>query len=107
MDNSGGLVRFDEALDALAHKPRRKLLLTLLEPNPQSGAPAVVDNPKSVTDEADLSMYHQHLPKLENHGVIQWDKETHEVKKGPKFVEIRPLLELLHNHEDELPESWL
>lgn len=107
MDDTGGLVQFDEALNALAREQRRELLFALLEQNPQSDAPVVIDGPESVIEEAELSMRHQHLPKLEEYGLIQWDKETNEVKEGPKFVEIRPLLELLHNHEDELPESWL
>jgi len=29
------------------------------------------------------------------------------VIKGPNFDEIKPLLELLENHEDELPTDWL
>ncbi|WP_254544885.1 transcriptional regulator [Halomarina pelagica] len=48
-----------------------------------------------------------HLPKLADYGFIEWDRNTHEVMKGPKFDEIRPLLELLEAHEDKLPADWL
>lgn len=52
-------------------------------------------------------MQHLHLPKLADYEFIEWNKDTHEVTKGPKFDEIRPLLELLATHEDELPADWL
>lgn len=109
MEATGGLVQFDEALDALGHIQRRKLLIALLEPNPQSDSPAV---PGSTSDEiAELEnfveMKHVHLPKLVEYGFIEWEKEQNEVRKGPDFVEIRPLLELLHDHEDELPAGWI
>jgi hypothetical protein len=44
---------------------------------------------------------------LADYGVIEWNGETHEVLKGSKFEEIRPLLELLAGHEEELPADWL
>ncbi len=52
-------------------------------------------------------MQHVHLPKLEEYGFIEWDRDSHEVRKGPKFNEIQPLLELLVSHSDELPDDWL
>ena len=99
---------FDEVMNALANVQRRKLLLALLEHNPQDDTPVVV----AADDEADaverlVSMQHVHLPKLVEYGFIEWDEESHEVMKGPKFDEIRPLLELLDDHEDELPDDWL
>lgn len=102
-------VPFDDALDALSHIQRRKLLFSLLDHNPQADSPAVlVDS----ADEAGpleqlVTMNHVHLPKLAEYGFIVWNRDTHEVVKGPKFDEIKPLLELLADHEDELPEGWL
>ncbi|WP_436927670.1 hypothetical protein [Halosimplex amylolyticum] len=52
-------------------------------------------------------MQHVHLPKLADYRFIEWNQGTHEVTKGPKFDEIRPLLELLDDREDELPADWL
>ena len=54
-----------------------------------------------------IGMKHVHLPKLESYGFITWDQTTSEVSKGPNFGEIRPLLEMLAAHEDELPDGWL
>jgi len=63
------------------------------------------------SDEAELvrlvGMKHIHLPKLEEYGFIDWDRNSNEVSKGANFEEIRPLLEMLADHEDELPEEWL
>jgi hypothetical protein len=50
---------------------------------------------------------HLHLPKLAACGYIQWDKQTHEVSKGPRFGEIEPLLELVQTHSDQLPDGWV
>ncbi|MBX0348351.1 DUF7344 domain-containing protein [Haloarcula pellucida] len=96
-------------MDALADFQRRKLLVALLEHNPQDDAPVVIADSESESDAVDrlVSMHHVHLPKLADYGFIEWNQDTHEVIKGPKFDEIRPLLELLDNHEDELPADWL
>nr|WP_121744666.1 transcriptional regulator [Natronorubrum halophilum] len=64
------------------------------------------------TDEEELAnllieMQHTHLPLLEEYGFIDWDRENREVTKGPEFDEIRPLLEMMIEHQDELPEGWL
>jgi len=99
---------FDEALDALADRQRRVLLLTLLESNPQTA-----DLPASRTDggsdgiDSLVRMRHLHLPKLEDYGFVEWDRETDELRRGPYFDEIEPLLELLDDHREELPSDWL
>ena len=91
-----GGISFDEMVDAVADIQRRKLLVALLAHNPHSDA----------LDRL-VSMQQVHLPKLADYGFIEWDKGEHEVMKGPNFDEIRPLLELLNDHEDELPDDWL
>lgn len=99
---------FDDAVDALADVQRRKLLMALLEHNPQDDVPVVLtgeDGDDAV--ERLVTMQHVHLPKLVDYGFVEWDQATHEVTKGPQFDEIRPLLELLDEHADELPADWL
>jgi hypothetical protein len=100
---------FDDMMGALGDVQRRKLLVALLEHNPQDDTPVVVADSKGEVDAVErlVTMQHVHLPKLVDYGFIEWNEETHEVLKGPKFDEIRPLLELLANHEDELPADWL
>lgn len=106
---SSGVVEFDEYLDALADVQRRKLLVALLNHNPQGDDPVVIDTDESPAEETTrlIRMAHIHLPKLETYGFIRWNRETNEVSKGPNFQEIRPLLELLDAHRDDLPDDWL
>jgi hypothetical protein len=101
-------LEFDDLLDALAHIQRRKLLVALLRHNPQNDESVVIDADESADEELQrlVGMTHVHLPKLEAYGFINWNRDTNEVSKGPSFEEIRPLLELLETHEDELPADW-
>ncbi|WP_336336908.1 transcriptional regulator [Haloarcula brevis] len=109
MENIRQTLSFDDMVDALADVQRRKLLVALLEHNPQDDTPVVIADSESDADAVErlVTMQHVHLPKLVDYGFIEWNEETHEVTKGPKFDEIRPLLELLDDHEDELPADWL
>lgn len=108
MAQMGALVKFDDLLDALGDVRRRKLLLALLDRDPYADPPLAVDGSGSGLEAVEdrVAMRHTHLPKLVEHGLVEWDRETHEVRKGPEFVEIRPMLELLDEHADELPEGW-
>jgi hypothetical protein len=38
----------------------------------------------------ELELYHVHLPKLEAHGLTEWEQETNTVSQGPKFGAIEP-----------------
>lgn len=109
MENTGVTISFDDIVDALADVQRRTLLIALLEHNPQDDTPVVVADSDTEADAVErlVTMQHVHLPKLVDYGFVEWDEETHEVTKGPNFGEIRPLLELLEDHEDELPDDWL
>lgn len=86
----------DNAFDALSNGYRRRLLVDLLNRNPQHmGA---VSGPSEVLlpdEERDINRHHLHLPKLVEYGFIDWDREHAIVTKGPCFDEIKPLLELL------------
>ena len=93
----------DNTFDALAHEQRRTLLLDILESTPQdagseslTGEPAPTDAEKRVR----IAMYHRHLPKLEEYGYIVWNKNAHDGLKGPRFEEIRPLLEWMDDHAE-------
>lgn len=101
----------DTVLHVLENQYRRRLLVALLEHNPQDA-----DNPQIASEielaEEDLEslsihMTHTHLPKLEESGFIEWDWDTNSVRKGPQFDEIQPLLEVLQNHASKLPDDWL
>ena len=103
--------KLDIALDLLADRYRRRLLMALLEHNPQDDDETQI--PAEITIEDDdleqlrIHMTHTHLPKLEDAGVIMWDRERHSISKGPQFDELLPLLKLMYDHADTLPDEWL
>ena len=99
----------DAAFRALASGHRRRLLLALIEHNPQEEVTVPEGVPLDSVEGAELrsELYHNHLPLLEELEYIEWDHETHTVVKGPRFDEIRPLMELIDRHRDELPAGWL
>jgi hypothetical protein len=54
-----------------------------------------------------ISLDHAHLPKLADMGFVEWDRDAGELTKGPSWEEIAPLLQLLYDHRDDLPDGWL
>lgn len=99
----------DECFDALSHRQRRRMLVALLHHNPQTAEFQAPDDVISneMTDELVIQMHHAHLPKLADLGFIEWDRTANSIRRGPVFGELRPLLELLDKHSDELPGEWL
>jgi len=108
-ERTGREISSNDILDALANVQRRTLLVRLLDHNPQDDTPVVVADSERDRDAIDrlVSMQHVHLPKLEEYGFIEWDQNSHEVRTGPNFEEIQPVLQLLAAHSDELPDDWL
>jgi hypothetical protein len=98
----------DRCFDALSDRQRRRVLVTLLDHNPQTVDFRASDDSISdeVPDELALQMHHVHLPKLADMGYVEWDRTADSIERGAKFEELRPLLELLDEHSDELPDEW-
>ena len=102
--------RMDLALEALSNPYRRQLLLALLLENPQDDTDRDPLDLLGEVDEPEVlktRLYHAHLPKLESMGFIEWDRESGAISKGPEWDQIGPLLELIAEHRDELPEGFL
>ena len=100
----------DEFLDAISNVQRRRLLVHMLFNNPEDESKLYTGDGETNDEELTallIEMEHVHLPKLEDYGFIEWNRDEHVVVKGPKFDEVRPFLELLVDHQDELPDGWL
>ncbi|WP_340102166.1 DUF7344 domain-containing protein [Salinibaculum salinum] len=100
----------DALFEALSDPYRRQLLVALLDHNPQDDSdrdPLNVVSDDVEPEVLETALFHSHLPKLEEMGYIRWDRDSNEISKGPEWDEIEPLLTLIHDHQDELPEDWL
>jgi hypothetical protein len=99
----------DGIFEALSDPYRRQLLLSLLEHNPQDDDdrdPLNVVSEDVEPEVLEVELVHNHLPKLEEMGFIRWDREADKISKGPNWGDIAPLLVLIENHRDELPDDW-
>jgi DNA-binding transcriptional ArsR family regulator len=103
--------QWDSHLSALADPYRRQLLVALLEHDPSDGDGIDpldrVEESGTDVEFLKISIFHTHLPKLEELGYIKWDRENGTVRTGPNWEELEPLLTLIQNHREELPDGWL
>jgi hypothetical protein len=108
MDLSGGLST-DAALELLSDARRRELLMALLERDLRDGADARLSVEEALAEsekrDLELRLHHSHLPKLESTGVVDWRRDANEIRTGRRFDELRPLLRLLHDNSDVLPDD--
>lgn len=105
-DSPGGL---DASLDALSHPYRRRILTRLDRANPRDESSFSTDSVATEGEDEALvaiDVHHRHLPKLEEAGFVDWDQEANVVRRGPRFDEIAPLIELMNKYRDELPTGW-
>lgn len=101
----------DDLFEALTDRHRRQVMVRLLE----GGSRAELNVPDDLgLGETErnihhIAMVHLHLPKLQAMGIIEWERKqgTATISRGPRFDEIRPYLQTLHENRDELPADWL
>jgi len=92
----------DSMMDALRSRPRRVVLMTLIE-RPTEVSIAALE--RDLTREnARISLFHSHLPKLADTGYIEWDEDAETVSRGPRFSEVEPLVQLLREYNTTFSE---
>lgn len=102
---------FNDLLTIVANDYRRSLLIALLEhdrgqeTNVRLPDDVAISGPNYGAQVAELR--HCHLPMLADGDLIEWYREDNVVAKGPRFDDIEPLLELFHEHDEQLPDQWL
>jgi|APHM01.1.fsa_nt_gi hypothetical protein len=98
----------DEGLRLLADHPRRALLVEFLEGGPQAevSVPEGIDTSRYDPEELWSQLYHVHLPKLADSGVIRWNEQQGTVVRGPRFDGIQPLVSALDANADQLHGEW-
>jgi hypothetical protein len=79
-------------LSALAARPRRRVLVGLLDGSLDIETVAEgSDDPDSMA----IRLRHVHLPKLAEAGYVEWDPDTDRIRQGPSDPEGEPVLEVL------------
>jgi len=104
----------DAKLSVLADSHRRRLL-SILAQTPAADEPiatsrAVRTDRENFSDgdgkhPESIKLYHVHLPKLADHGYVDWNREAQTVARGPQFENIVPLLTALNEMQDVLSEG--
>lgn len=100
----------DTCLTLLSNAHRRAVLLTIHD----RAADGVGDEPVPVEEAVDgsipepveMSLHHNHLPKLAEHDVVRWDREAGTVAAGSAFSQIEPFIALLDDDRARLPNDW-
>lgn len=95
-------IDLDTALGLVANQYRRRVLLALGEENPQQADDPQIPANEPIADEEwehlQIQLQHTHLPKLEDASVIEWDRNTNHISKGPQFDALQPLLRLIDDY---------
>ncbi len=101
-------IRGGSPLGMLVHWPLRRLLLELFHTTPVPDTP-FTDDVDLEWDELELLFeFRNHLlPALENAGFVDYDTENGLFRRGPNFEDVRPVLQLIDDHRDEVPDDWL
>lgn len=99
----------DTVFQILSNRDRRQCLIALLDRGPDEDLP--LDELYQLGDTGgsapELLFYHNHLPRMEDAGVVTWNRAEMTVSQGPAFEEIRHLVELVDEHWEELPTGRL
>lgn len=98
----------DTAFRLLANRHRRRFLLRFTEIDPNEEV-AVPDDLAFLGEDMETiatELRHTHLPMLSEAGVVDWDRGASTVRRGPLFDELEPLLDLLIERRDRLPDEW-
>lgn len=94
METHNSQLSVDDVFDALSNVERRKLLDSLIADSPPDNA-----TNSGIEVDADLAMCHNHLPKLAEYGLINWDREASRVTKGPNFEAAAEILTFLETSD--------
>lgn len=90
---------FNQVADALGHQDRRQILVELLDHNP------VAEGSARASEGSDIVLAHAHLPKLDDMGYIDWDREDETIVKGENWDEIEPVIRLLSDNRERIPSD--
>lgn len=97
-------VESTQLVDTLSHPHLWQILTRLSIHNPRDENEFDHRAPAFSSDSLGGELFHNHLPKLDEAGFIDWKRERGVVRRGPRFPEIAPLIHLSNNHQGILPQ---
>ena len=114
----------DRSFDALSNERCRELLVSLLDrdrrivPELSDTAREVADSNEELlqkhlasrreipgVDEDLLRLRLVHLPKIAGYGFVEWDPDANVASRGPRFDDLRPLLEMIADPREVPPTA--
>lgn len=96
---------FDDITRGLRDRERRRILEELLAHNPVDLSDTLTDGAGRAQDSHAIALAHTHLPMLDDMGYVVWNRESETVVKGPNWEEIEPVVRLLSENEERIPED--
>jgi len=103
------LERWNQVFEAVAAEPRRQLVVSLLDREPDQSVPlpesAVNPNVPVDPDRLERELRHCHLPMLAENGFVEWESAPFVASRGPRFEEIAVVFEALHAFAADVPDQ--
>ena len=99
----------DRMFDTLSHPLRRRVLMfAYRNATRDDGLPVErIEIEGDDVEQLANELHHIHLPKLDDGGYIEWDRDSNSIRRGPAFDDVESLLRLMDDNQDELLEEWL
>ena len=102
------LERWDRVFEAVAAEPRRQLVVSLLDREPDQSVPlpesAVNPNVPVAPERLKQELKHCHLPLLAEKGFVEWESDPFVVSRGSRFEEVAVVFEALHTFAADVPD---
>lgn len=106
-EETGIVEQRDRIFDALSTRPRRQLLVSLLETQPAEflDLPDAALARESVEGDHELraALVHRHLPLLADYGFVRWETDPVRVQRGPEFDVLEPVVRTLAVRTETVP----
>lgn len=96
----------DTVLTLLGDRHRRRLITDLVDADHRTVSEFVYPDARGDPRTQEITLLHNHLPKLQEAGVIEWDSDGGVVRRGPRFGAVEAVVGLLRSHRDALPADW-
>lgn len=97
---------YNSLFRCLQKPARRRILFGLIEKERREplAVPEDVHTGEKKLETLQVELAHNHLPMLQEAGLIRWDRTSHHLYRGPRFDVVRELLNVISDHDPILRE---